>query len=65
MLRRSEVVETKRSFTESGDWDALLTKVDFLIHYNVIFVNVQTKYGASLAGGRAGDRTRQVNGAKS
>ena len=31
MLRRSEVVETKRSFTASGDWDALLTKGGFLI----------------------------------
>ena len=29
MLRQSEVVETERSFTESGDGDALLTKGGF------------------------------------
>jgi len=29
-LLLSEVVETERSFTESGDWDALLTKGGFL-----------------------------------
>ena len=30
MLWRSEVAGTERSFTESGDWDALLTKGGFV-----------------------------------